>query len=90
MIFAIYTSHPKTKADLLLESYEFRVSYAGLGRSAKLNDTELYSKESVKHQAAKFIRSLTEFTSTLGELPPERWLTVQLKVVHQVLLYTSR
>eukprot|EP01031_Cornospumella_fuschlensis_P031639 gene31639-38238_t len=79
MVFAIYTKHPKTHADLLMESYEFKVSYAGPGRSAKLNDTELFSKDSVKNQAAKFIRQLTEFTSTLDELPVDRWLTVQLK-----------
>ena len=80
LIFAIYTRNPKDGSDLLLETYEFRVTYPEEGKSAKVNDVELYSKEAVKSQAAKFIRSLTEFTSTLDNLPSERKITMQLKV----------
>eukprot|EP01039_Chlorochromonas_danica_P010013 gene10013-11073_t len=79
MLFAIYTKHPVTQADLLLESYEFKITYAGNGKAAKINNADLHSKDAVKSQAAKFIRCLTEFTSTLEELPRERWLTIQLK-----------
>lgn len=80
MLFAIYFKHPITKEDILIESYEFRITYPSEvnGSEIKLNNIPL-SKESVKNQAAKFIRSLTEFTSTLEELPKERWLTIQLK-----------
>ena len=46
-----------------------------------MNDVALFSKDSVKKQAAQFIRSLTEFSSTLDTLPSERWLTLQLKYV---------
>ena len=77
--FAIYSRHPITKDDILLESYEFKTTYQGEG-SAKLNNISLVSKESVKGQAAKFIRSLTEFSGTLDTLPDNCWITLQLKV----------
>lgn len=80
ILFAIFTRHPKTGTDLLLESYEFKVSYSGGGMGAKVNNVELHSKDAVKNQAAKLIRSLTDFTSTLDNLPTDRWLTIQLKV----------
>jgi hypothetical protein len=80
MIFAIYCKHPKTGIDFLLESYEFRITYEGESGFPTINDVELYSKESVKAQAIKFIRAMTEFASTLEELPQCRWITVQLKV----------
>ena len=79
MTFAIYSRHPITKDDILLESYEFKTTYQGEG-SAKLNNISLVSKESVKGQAAKFIRSLTEFSGTLDTLPDNCWITLQLKV----------
>jgi len=79
LTFAVYTQHPITKADLLLEVYEFKVSCPADG-PAKVNDVALLSKETVKAQAALFIRSLTEFASTLDLLPSERWITLQLKV----------
>lgn len=80
MTLAIFTQHPVTGDDLLLESYEFKVTYGEHGKPMKLNEANLFSKEAVKSQASKFIRSLTEFTSTLDKLPKTRWLTVQLKV----------
>jgi hypothetical protein len=78
--FAIYSKHPSTKEDILLEMYEFKASYQG-EEAAKINDVALVSKDSVKNQAAKFIRSLTEFSGTLDVLPDSCWITLQLKVL---------
>jgi hypothetical protein len=83
--FAIYCKHPTTKDDLLLETYEFKTTYQAEG-AAKVNDVALVSKESVKNQAAKFIRSLTEFSGTLDALPDMCWITLQLKVVYPAIL----
>jgi hypothetical protein len=83
--FAIYCKHPITKEDLLLETYEFKTTYQAEG-AAKVNDVALVSKESVKNQAAKFIRSLTEFSGTLDALPDTCWITLQLKVVYPPML----
>jgi hypothetical protein len=88
MIFAIYTKsrsceNQQQGKDILLETYEFKISYGSHGKTtspAKVNDVELSSKDIVKAQAAKLIRSLTEFTATLDALPYERWLTIELKV----------
>lgn len=79
LIFAIYGNHPLTGEDILLETYEFKATYQGDG-PAKINDVHLCSKEMVKNQAAKFIRSLTEFVGTLDTLPDSCWITLQLKV----------
>jgi meiosis-specific protein len=80
LTFAIYSKHPISGEDLLMETYEFKTTYQGNGSVAKINDVALVSKETVKNQAAKFIRSLTEFTSTLDTLPSSVWITLQLKV----------
>ncbi len=87
MVFAVYTKHPISKEDILIESYEFKIAYGGEGKPLKLNDIELHSKSEVKNQAAKFIRALTEFTSTLDGLPNNRWLTIQLKVIIYKYIY---
>lgn len=80
MTFAIFCKHPQTGEDLLLESYEFKVTFNAEGGTAKINDVSLISRDVVKNQAVKFIRSLTEFSSTLDALPENRWITLQLKV----------
>ncbi len=79
LTFAIFTKHPVTSEDLLLETYEFKVSYQA-DAPAKINNVALVSRDTVKNQAAKFIRALTEFSGTLEVLPQERWITLQLKV----------
>ena len=79
LVFAIYAKQPITGEDILLETYEFKTTYQGEG-TAKINDVSLLSKDSVKNQAAKFIRSLTEFSGTLDNLPDSCWITLQLKV----------
>lgn len=80
MIFAIYASDPLSENGRLLETYEFKVSYQNGSNAAKVNNVEMFSKESVKAQAAKFIRSLMEFSSTLDPLPQDRWVQLQLTV----------
>ena len=85
LTFAVYSKHPITKEDILLETYEIRVTCPDNG-PVRINEVALLLKETVKTQAAMFIRSLTEFASTLDMLPSERWITLQLKV----LLYTSK
>ncbi len=77
--FAIFTKHPVTCEDLLLETYEFKINYQA-DSPAKINNVPLVSRDTVKSQAAKFIRALTEFSGTLDTLPAERWITLQLKV----------
>eukprot|EP01038_Epipyxis_sp_PR26KG_P004772 gene4772-6694_t len=77
--FAIFSYHPITNESIVLETYEFKVSYQNQNGSASINGASMFSKESLKQQAGKFIRSLTEFTSTLDELPSDRWITIQLK-----------
>jgi hypothetical protein len=89
MTFAIYTKHPATGSDLLLETYTFKISYFKNGDAPMINDIALYTKECVKNQAAKFIRSLTEFSGTLDELPENRWLTIQLKVLLHFEIYAA-
>lgn len=81
MTFAIFKRHSITGCDTLLETYEFKFTYNS-SNNISLNGVELNSKEVVKGQAAKLIRSLTEFTSTLNDLPFERWLTIELKVFY--------
>lgn len=81
VVFAIYSKQPVTGEDILLETYEFRATYQGGDDTAKINDVSLLSKESVKNQAAKFIRALTEFSGTLDSLPDACWITLQLKVL---------
>jgi meiosis-specific protein HOP1 len=83
LVFSVFTKHPKTNEDLLLENYEFKVSYTDEGsskHSIKLTKVSLQTKDDVKIQAAKFIRSLIEFTNTLDELPSNRWITFSLTV----------
>ena len=80
MTFAIFTRDAVLQKDILLETYQFNVSYPFEGNAGRVNDIDLNSKEAVKSQAAKLIRSLTEFTATLDDLPNERWLTLEIQV----------
>eukprot|EP00599_Poterioochromonas_sp_BG-1_P010219 CAMPEP_0173147086 /NCGR_PEP_ID=MMETSP1105-20130129/8897_1 /TAXON_ID=2985 /ORGANISM="Ochromonas sp., Strain BG-1" /LENGTH=449 /DNA_ID=CAMNT_0014061447 /DNA_START=361 /DNA_END=1710 /DNA_ORIENTATION=+ len=79
LLFAIYTKDPRNNADVLLETYEFKITYPSPDQFPQVNDVDLASKDAVKTQAAKLVRSLTEFSSTLDTLPEERWLTIELK-----------
>lgn len=79
--FAIFTSDPKTKDDVLLENYEFKLNYPipdDPSGETKLNDTVL-TKKNLQRQATRFVRSLIEFTSTLEDVPESRWITLQLE-----------
>jgi len=79
--FAVYTSHPITNADLLLETYEFKLSYPTVGnpgRGTSINNVEV-TKKTLGSQAGRFVRSLIEFSKTLDELPEQRWITLQLE-----------
>lgn len=87
MLFAIYASDPQSENGRLLETYEFKVAYQNGSHVAKINDVEMYSKDSVKAQAAKFIRSLMEFSSTLDPLPQDRWVQLQLTVSDTFVLF---
>jgi hypothetical protein len=84
MTFSIYCAHPITGKDLLIENYEFKVSYPEGEEPARINNVELTSKDAVKNQAIKFIRSLTQFTQTLDKLPADRWITLSLTVNHNI------
>lgn len=88
LTFALYTKHPISGEDLLLEVYEFKLGYqqnsnGGASSAAcappMVNNVPLHSKETVKNQAGRLIRSLAEFTGTLDSIPEERWITLQLK-----------
>lgn len=85
MTFSIYCAHPITGKDLLIENYEFKVSYAEGEEPARINNVELTSKDAVKNQAIKFIRSLTQFTQTLDKLPADRWITLSLTVSYNIV-----
>jgi meiosis-specific protein HOP1 len=89
LVFSVFTRHPKTKEDLLLENYEFKVAYTDDPGTVKVNDISLHSKEDVKLQAAKFIRSLIEFTNTLDDLPEDRWITLSITVLVRVWKYSD-
>jgi len=76
--FAIFTQHPETKKDLLLETYEFKLAYPSADNPAMINDTPI-TKKTMKKEATRFVRSLITFSHTLDELPEERWITLQLE-----------
>lgn len=78
MAFAVYTQHPITKDDLLLEVYEFKFSYAN--GIQLINGVPLTTKEDIKLQAGKFIRNLVFFSQSLEELPQNHWITIEIKV----------
>ncbi len=80
LVLAIYTEHPITKEDLLLETYEFRFSFP-TNKYATINGVQITSKEDIKSQAAKFARNLISFTQTLDDLPKNNWITMQMKVI---------
>ena len=85
MTFAIFTKDPKTEEDKLIETYEFKLRYPeesedGTSKPAAVNGVEL-TKQSLKAQANKFVRSLIEFSSTLEEIPEYRFVTLQLSYV---------
>ena len=85
IIFAIYTEHPRTKEDLLLERYEFTLGYVDHnadGNSAVLpsiNNIPLISKEGARTQAKKLMKSLKELCDTFDKLPDKKFLSIMLK-----------
>lgn len=83
MKFAIFTKHPKTGQDLLLETYDFKMSYPTAsepGQRTMINGAPL-TKKALKSQANKFVRSLIEFSETLDDLPENNWITLELQYV---------
>lgn len=125
MVFSVFTTHPQTGKDVLLENYEFKIGYPreeeqddqqyldddtttgknnnnnrtkpmksarkklsefnstkkGISNNVMtVNNVPIHSKDDVKAQANKFIRELIQFTRTLDELPPNRWITISLTV----------
>ena len=80
MTFAIYSKHPLTNEDILLETYEFKFTFADNDASATINDVPIRSREDVKAQAGKFIRTLVTFAQSLEVLPENNWVTIELKV----------
>ena len=87
MIFSIFFTEPGSGKEILLENYEFKITYND-ETSAKINGAPIISKDDVKLQATKFVRSLVEFSNTLDDLPPERWITMSLTVrILCLLLY---
>jgi len=80
MKMCLFAPHPITRTDVLLETYEFRVAYAGAnGSDAPSINSVPITKKTIKAQASRFIRSLIEFASTLDKLPTEKWITIQLE-----------
>ena len=82
LTFAIFTAHPVTGEDLLLETYEFKCTYPGINAEGKrtkpkVNNQSL-DKNTLKAQANKFVRSLIEFSNSLEDIPEERWITIEL------------
>jgi hypothetical protein len=80
LTFTIFSKHPINQQDLPLESYEFKVAYADENQPARINGVNLATKDQLKSQASKFVRSLVEFSSTLEELPHDRWITLTISV----------
>lgn len=48
--------------------------------SAKLNNVALTSKEDLKTQACRFVRSLVDFANTLDDIPQDRYITFTMTV----------
>lgn len=78
MTFAVYATDKTGQEDILLETYQFCVEYTR-EKKIKLNGLEM-NRETLKKQAVTFIRCLIEFTSTLDELPEDRYLSMKLTV----------
>ena len=80
LTFAVCASHPHTGEDIVLEKYEFKLTYMSSdGKGPTFNGAPLDSKDDLKAQAKKFLRTLISFTSTLDTLPADRWLTMMIK-----------
>lgn len=82
LTFAIFSSHPVTGADQLIETYDFKCTYPSLGSDGRVSKPKMNNqsldKSALKTQANKFVRSLIEFSSTLEEIPENRWITLEL------------
>lgn len=87
MTFAIYSTHPITKADLLLELYEFK--FSAIDNKLAVNGVLVSSKEDIKSQAGKFIKNLVFFSQSLEDLPTENWITIEIKVLTMVASGTN-
>ena len=81
LTFALCSKHPITGEDILLEKYDFKISYSSNDKRASINGAPLDSKNDLKSQAKKFLRSLIAFVETLDDLPQDRWITMMLKVI---------
>lgn len=80
LTFALCSKHPVSGEDILLEKYDFKITYSGDDKRASINGAALDSKNDLKSQAKKFLRSLIAFVETLDDLPQDRWITMMLKV----------
>ena len=78
MIFSIMMKHPTEGYEIVLENYEFGITFRE-DHTATVNGVPLISKDDLKNQSTKFVRMLIEFANTLDELPVERWITISLK-----------
>jgi HORMA domain len=90
LTFALCTKHPTTGQDILLEKYDFKVTYSGENGSATFNGVPIDSKEDLKNQAKKFLRGLIAFVETLDDLPSDRWITMMIKVIFFIMMSADR
>jgi len=77
--FYVLTKHPVSGELIPIESYEFKMTYDD-DDTVKLNGAKMSSRDDLKMQASKFVRSLVEFTGTLDALPDDRVLTMSIAV----------
>jgi len=79
LTFAVYSTpnlSTDDSNDTLIETYQFTVEYSDA--QVKLNGLAM-NRDNLKKQAVTFIRCLIEFTSTLDELPENRYLTLKIQ-----------
>ena len=69
--------------------HDFKITYSGEEKRASINGAALDSKNDLKSQAKKFLRSLIAFVETLDDLPQDRWITMMLKVILRQFTFFS-
>mmetsp|Transcript_1335 Transcript_1335/g.3081 ORF Transcript_1335/g.3081 Transcript_1335/m.3081 type:complete len:722 (-) Transcript_1335:726-2891(-) len=83
LVFAIYTKHPISGKEELLETYEYEFSYSD---GSEVVVDALISKDAVKEQMTDLILSVTSFLATLNTRevegavkPASRWCSLHMK-----------
>ena len=82
--FVIFTKD-LDELDETVETYDFAIDYGNSSEPVAMNGIKFGTIADVQLQSQKFVRSLSEFATTLNELPNDRFIIATAISTHSLI-----